>query len=252
MYGKLFVSIYDGTLAEDWRALVTFQQMIILCDQDGVLDMTPLAIQKRTGIPIEHIKAGIEILESEDPYSRTPKEHGKRIIRLSDERPWGWLIVNHKHYRDLRTAEERREYMREYMREKRAKDKLTETNESLQKLHVSKLANTDTDTDTNTKIKTRGFRPPSLKEVQDYCKERDNKVDPQSFVDHYETNGWMRGKTKIKSWQACVRTWEKNSTHKDCKTPAQVDVKVLAAKHNLTARPGESWEQFEQRVRNTR
>lgn len=148
MYGKLFVSIYDGTLAEDWRALVTFQQMIILCDQDGILDMTPLAIQKRTGIPIEHIKAGIEILESEDPYSRTPREHGKRIIRLSDDRPWGWHIVNHKHYRDLRTAEERREYMREYMRGKRAKDKLTKTNKSLHKLHVSKLANTDTDTDT--------------------------------------------------------------------------------------------------------
>ncbi len=213
MYGKLFVSIYDGTLAEDWRALVTFQQMIILCDQDGILDMTPSAIQKRTGIPIEHIKAGIEILEAEDPYSRTPKENGRRIVRLSDTRIWGWRIVNHKHYRDLRTAEERREYMRNYMRDKREKDKLTEPNKSLQKLHVSKLANTDTDTDTHTdtKIKTRGFRPPSLEEVTDYCNERKNKIDPQSFVDHYETNGWIRGKTKIKSWKACIRTWEKNT-----------------------------------------
>ncbi len=58
MYGKLFDSMYDSTLAEDWRALVTFQQMIILCDADGMLDMTPQALSRRTSIPIEHIKSG--------------------------------------------------------------------------------------------------------------------------------------------------------------------------------------------------
>lgn len=59
--------------------------------------------------------------------------------------------------------------------------------------------------------KKRRFTPPSLKEVTSYCQERKNQVDPQSFIDHYEANGWMRGKNKIKDWKACVRTWEKNS-----------------------------------------
>jgi len=40
------------------------------------------------------------------------------------------------------------------MAEKRAADRLTKPNKSLQKLHVSSLAHTDTDTDTDTKIKT--------------------------------------------------------------------------------------------------
>lgn len=53
-----------------------------------------------------------------------------------------------------------------------------------------------------------GFKPPTLKEVADYCTERKNGIDPQRFVDHYEANGWMRGKNKIKCWKACVRTWE--------------------------------------------
>ena len=122
MYGKLFESIYDGTLVEDWKALVTFQQMIILCDQDGILDMTAGAMSRRTGIPLEIIKQGIEILENPDKASRSPKESGKRIIRLNDHRDWGWQIVNHKHYRDLRTANDKREYMRVYMQEKRAKE----------------------------------------------------------------------------------------------------------------------------------
>ena len=38
-----------------------------------------------------------------------------------------------------------------------------------------------------------------------------NFVDPQNFIDHYTANGWLRGKTKIKDWKACVRTWEKSS-----------------------------------------
>lgn len=53
------------------------------------------------------------------------------------------------------------------------------------------------------------FSPPSIQEVAAYCRERGNQVDAQAFIDHYEANGWMRGKTKIKNWKACVRTWEK-------------------------------------------
>lgn len=54
------------------------------------------------------------------------------------------------------------------------------------------------------------FTPPTVDEVKEYCLERSNMVNPQSFIDHYESNGWMRGKTKMKDWKACVRTWEQN------------------------------------------
>lgn len=55
--------------------------------------------------------------------------------------------------------------------------------------------------------------PPSVEMVRAYCEERDNNIDPQAFVDHYESNGWMVGRTKMKDWQASVRTWEKNHKH---------------------------------------
>lgn len=57
------------------------------------------------------------------------------------------------------------------------------------------------------------FIPPSLEEVRAYCQERGNNVDPQRFLDHYTASGWMRGKTPIKEWKACVRTWEKKEEH---------------------------------------
>ncbi|MBU0907362.1 MAG: hypothetical protein KKD18_00805 [Nanoarchaeota archaeon] len=52
------------------------------------------------------------------------------------------------------------------------------------------------------------FIPPSLDEVKRYCQERNNNINPQTFIDHYTSNGWMVGKNKMKDWRAAVRTWE--------------------------------------------
>ncbi|WP_447963986.1 hypothetical protein [Nitrospira sp. Ecomares 2.1] len=125
MFGKLYASMYDGTLATEgpWQALITFQQLIILSDQHGFVDMTPESIARRTTIPLDIIQIGLEALEKPDPQSRTPDEEGRRIVRLSDSRPWGWRIVNYLHYRNMRTAEDRREYMRNYQREYRKQNK---------------------------------------------------------------------------------------------------------------------------------
>ena len=55
------------------------------------------------------------------------------------------------------------------------------------------------------------FIPPTLEEVKQYCLERNNNVNPERFIDFYESKGWMIGKTKMKDWKACVRTWERDS-----------------------------------------
>lgn len=56
------------------------------------------------------------------------------------------------------------------------------------------------------------FTPPSVEQVREYCKERNNKVDAQAFVDFYASKNWMIGKNKMKDWKASVRTWERNQT----------------------------------------
>ena len=60
------------------------------------------------------------------------------------------------------------------------------------------------------KKKSDRFTPPSLEDVQNYCLERNNSVDPQAFIDFYASKGWMVGKNKMKDWKAAVRTWERN------------------------------------------
>lgn len=115
MYAKIFSQIYDGTLCTvgPWEALVTFQQFLVLSDQDGTVDMTALAISRRTSIPLEIIEKGIAALILPDPESRTPDEDGKRLVPLAEGRSWGWRIVNYAHYRRLQREEDRRSYHRD-------------------------------------------------------------------------------------------------------------------------------------------
>ena len=55
------------------------------------------------------------------------------------------------------------------------------------------------------------FVKPTLEEIRAYCQERKNNVDPQRFLDYYESNGWKVGRNPMKDWKATVRTWERNS-----------------------------------------
>jgi len=61
---------------------------------------------------------------------------------------------------------------------------------------------------------------PSVEEIKIYCIERKNSVDPQKFFDYYESKGWLIGKSPMKSWQAAVRTWEKNNFDNGYRAPA--------------------------------
>ena len=62
------------------------------------------------------------------------------------------------------------------------------------------------------------FTPPTLEEVKAYCDERKNSVDPDTFINFYESKGWFVGKNKMKDWKAAVRTWEnKNRDNKSNK-----------------------------------
>ena len=59
----------------------------------------------------------------------------------------------------------------------------------------------------------QSFTPPKVEEVKAYMIERKWKDAPamaEKFCDHYESRGWFIGKNKMRSWQAAVRTWEKN------------------------------------------
>lgn len=63
------------------------------------------------------------------------------------------------------------------------------------------------------------FIPPTFEEVTEYCSARNNTVNPQAFIDFYESKGWMIGKNKMKDWKAAVRTWERTQKENKSSNP---------------------------------
>ncbi len=77
------------------------------------------------------------------------------------------------------------------------------------------------------KRQKRVFVKPTVEDVQAYCQERGNNVDPQLFFDHYEANGWMVGKTAMKDWKASVRTWEKQGAKPGQEAPKKAQTRII-------------------------
>lgn len=89
--------------------------------------------------------------------------------------------------------------------ERQQKDNRRYTNKNVKNVNNEK----------NDKNKERvRFTPPTLQEVTDYCNSRQNTIDPQAFIDFYQSRGWLMGKNSMKDWQAAVRTWEQRSTQR--------------------------------------
>lgn len=70
------------------------------------------------------------------------------------------------------------------------------------------------------------FIPPTLDEVQAYCKERNNNVDAKKFFDYFSVSGWIDSKgKKVKSWKQKVITWEDRQNGTNKRTTRTYDTK---------------------------
>ena len=120
-------------------------------------------------------------------------ENESMIIVKSDSKKTVINIVNYSVYQD---SDNKKATVKRQSSDSEAAVKHTNKNEKNEK---------------NEKNNIRRFTPPTYEQVSSYCLERNNNVDAHRFVDHYEANGWMRGKTKMKDWKAAVRFWERSN-----------------------------------------
>ena len=128
---------------------LVFMDFIILADRDGKVDMTQEAFAARTNVPVETIYEAAKQLEKPDPRSRSRVNNGARIKRLSQDRDWGWEIVNYEFYRNKGSKADKREADRLRMERKRLAQKNSAGVAKSRKVSraVADVAHTDTDTD---------------------------------------------------------------------------------------------------------
>lgn len=75
------------------------------------------------------------------------------------------------------------------------------------------------------------FKKPTIEEIKNYCKERNNNINAETFYNFYESKGWYVGKNKMKDWKACIRTWEQKNK-KENKEPEWFNKKINKLQDN--------------------
>ena len=229
MFVKLFRSILDSTIwMEEDHVLRIWLVLLLNCDSEGIVKMPIPAMAQRARVTLDQCREALTRLEAPDPDSQSKEEDGKRIVKISEEEPI-WFIVNYETYRRIRNEEQRKEYHRNYMREYRARKKAENESQSVKfceplSTQVEEEGEEEEDihegakpprrtggTGSSGKKKTHSrFLPPTLAEVQAHMIEKGYHFDPERFIAHYASKGWMIGKSKMKNWKMACVTFEKN------------------------------------------
>jgi hypothetical protein len=76
------------------------------------------------------------------------------------------------------------------------------------------------------KKKVARFQKPTIEQLKEYMSEQGMNDIAENWLNHYEANGWMVGKNKMKDWKASVRTWKINQKNNSA-TPQVVHKKVF-------------------------
>lgn len=194
--------------------------MLALADRDGVVYGSIPGLADSAHITLEECESALQKFQEPDKYSSTKDYDGRRIEVVVG----GWRLLNYFKYRELQSLEDVREKARIRVQNHRARKKHLENHVTLHEMNVTP-GNTSNDIasasasasaevlKSNTKSKAKEgasrFAPPTLQEVSSYIQQHKSPVNPEAFVDFYESKGWKIGNSPMKDWRAAVRTWER-------------------------------------------
>ncbi len=228
MFAKVFEQIFDSSIADNYQLRHFFIDMLVLADSDGVVDMTASAIAARTRIELAKVTEFLAVLESPDSESRTRIAEGRRIVKLDDQRSWGWQIVNYAYFRNLSRDIDRREKTKERVRSFRERTEIQEQQEfatcnspSVTRRYIATSASPSASQEKGG-IGGRMKRP-DLQEVMAYTRTLElPDSDAEWFFHKCEGNGWTNAGRPIQRWKSTISSWkagkylpsQKNETNK--------------------------------------
>lgn len=107
---KLYGSILNSSLwMECLEARLLFMGMLAAAGADGVVRIVSLrALAHKMNLTVEQTKTGLAVLEAPDPESRSQAHEGRRVLPVEG----GWLVVNHRLYREFRSERQEADRLR--------------------------------------------------------------------------------------------------------------------------------------------
>lgn len=193
-----------------WFEEVLFYRLIVNCDDFGRMDARPAIIRARL-FPLK---------------SLTDSQIDKALTSLRSAAMIDLYEVDGRSYLQMRTWNRHQS-----IRAKKSKYPAPDDANTLASNCMQMQADVpviQSNPNPNPSVKTRArFTPPTVDEVDAYCKERGNRVDAQRFVDFYTMKGWKVGGDTMKDWKAAVRTWEKGDNRSSAQPVKDMTVEEL-------------------------
>ena len=179
--------------------------LLMSMEQKGKF-ITLLCIQHQKGHLSEKDMLHICGSYDEDVFTKFQKdEHGKFYnIRLEEE------------------VDKRKAYSESRRNNRKKKEDMNNTSLS----YVQHMENENENEDLIEKKKVARFQKPTIEQLKEYMSEQGMNDIAENWLNHYEANGWMVGKNKMKDWKASVRTWKINQKNNSA-TPQVVHKKVF-------------------------
>ena len=179
--------------------------LLMSMEQKGKF-ITLLCIQHQKGHLSEKDMLHICGSYDEDVFTKFQKdEQGKFYnIRLEEE------------------VDKRKAYSESRRNNRKKKEDMNNTSLS----YVEHMENENENEDLIEKKKVARFQKPTIEQLKEYMREQGMNDIAENWLNHYEANGWMVGKNKMKDWKASVRTWKTNQKNNSA-TPQVVHKKVF-------------------------
>ena len=181
---------------------------ILYCDQQGLFNKLPDEI---AGKLIKHIFAYVN---DEDPIA------SDLLLEIAFE------PIKLQLKRDLRKYDDYIDKQRLNGAKGGRPSKPTETQITQPFFQEPKKADNVNVTATDNATNKKGFVKPTIEQLKEYMSEQGMNDIAENWLNHYEANGWMVGKVKMKDWKASVRTWKTNQKNNSA-TPQVVHKKVF-------------------------
>lgn len=180
--------------------------LLMSMEQKGKF-ITLLCIQHQKGHLSEKDMLHICGSYDEDVFTKFQKdEQGKFYnIRLEEE------------------VDKRKAYSESRRNNRKKKKDMNNTSSS----YVEHMENENEIEDLIVKKKVVRFQKPTIEQLKEYMSEQGMNDISENWLNHYEANGWMVGKNKMKDWKASVRTWKLNNLKNNSPSQQVVHKKVF-------------------------
>ncbi len=245
MYGKIFSSMYEGSMVGAGPVVfAVWGYCIAKADVDGTLLLNPALLAPIIGTSRVDIEGAINYLLKPDPHSKNPEHEGRRLLHQSG---YQYFVVSHEHYRDMKNNEDRREYMREYMRKKREKQdvNINKINTKLTKVNPASASSSVSATNSSLKGDCQGeARKPSSPAKKQYGSEFGNvRLTEQEYERLSDKCGGIETRQQVidkldifletkpkayKSHYAAILKWVINAVKEDQGKPTAANYKSPA------------------------